>query len=258
MTPRRIQKPMPLRGRRSAFPADAIGDEFSPNALNVRFRFGEARGGPGRALFDDGPTNQKALWIGNFSRSDDVIWPVMFTENKLFRRGFGTPGDVNAWLEVTGTFVPLIDNRRMGVAVGEDRLFFSRGNEEIASWGGNSAVPFDLISNEPGFEGIGNTTNGIAARYLEYWNNRVIAGYTVEAGVNPTKANRLRWSQSGDFRKWDETLGLGAGFLDLNSEGAEAISGIKTLGDNLVVYRKHSVTEIVKTGTLAPTHREIV
>lgn len=247
-TPRRIRKPMPLRGRRTSWPADSIGPEYSPNALNVRFRFGEVRGGPGRGLFDRGPAVQKVNRIETFSLSNSTVWLMMLLQNKLYRRG----GAANAWVEVTGTFVPA-GTRRFSTAMGEDQFFFSRGQDQIAAWDGNTANQFRLIKTDVGFEGITGGVECVPAQCLEYFNERLVAANTVEGGI--TKANRIRWSQSGDYRKWDETKQLGAGFLDLNDEGAEPIRALKSLGNRCIVYRRHSLGDLTPTGTLTPIHR---
>lgn len=247
-------KPMPLKGRKTAWPADSIGPEFTPNVLNVRFKFGEARNAPGRGLYDRGPVSEAAHRLETFAKSNDVTWFLMLTEDKLYRRGNSAPADSNVWTQITGTFSPG-GSSRWAVAQGEDKFFFCRGDDEIAYWDGLTANQFDKISNVAGFEGIA-AGGGIKAKCLEYWNNRLIAANTVEGGT--TKGNRIRWSQSGDYRKWNESLGLGAGFLDISSDGYEAIRQIKALRNNLVVYRKHSISELSATGTLSPVHIENV
>lgn len=249
--PRRIQKPMPLRGRYTSAPADVIGQEHTPNALNIRFRFGQARSGPGRGFYDHPVGGGKALRIDNFSLSTDTIWPIEMTESKLFRRGNLVPGDVDDWFEIAGTFVPS-DDRRWTVASGEDRFFFSRGTEQIAQWNGIGGDQFDFVKNVVGFEGITGGTECVAARCLEYFNNRLIAANVIEGST--TKSNRIRWSQNGDFRKWNDLVQLGAGFLDLNDEGAESILSMKALGNRCITYRKHSIGQLVPTGSLSPTH----
>lgn len=254
-TPRRIMKPMPLKGLRSSWPADSIGPEYSPRAINVRFNFGEVRNAPGRGLFDGSPINEPVIKIDNFSLSTDIIWVIMMTRTHLYRRGNVNPGDVLSWFPITGA-PSLGGPRRWSTAVGEDQFFFCKGNTNIMHWDGVGADPYELIESVAGFQGIGGGTAGISAFALEYFNNRLMAANTVEGGIE--KANRIRWAQSADYRKWDETLGLGAGFMDLNSEGSEAILNIKALGNNLVVYRKQSISEIIPTGTLTPTFIENV
>jgi hypothetical protein len=252
-TPIRIRKPMPLKGRRTAFPADSIGQDYSPNALNVRFKFGEVRPAPGHGFYDHAVAAEKGLRIENFPMSTDMVWPLYLTDSKLFRRGNAAPGDVDAWFEVAGTLSPS-GTRRWSTATGEDKFFFCRGSDEILYWDGIAANQFDAVSNVTDFEGIAGGTDGIAARCLEYFNNRVIAANVVEDGTTIT--NRIRWSENGDYRKWDETKQNGAGFLDLNTGGSEPIEAIKVLGEHCMWYRKHTIGHIVATGTLAPVHIE--
>lgn len=248
-TTKRIQKPMPLKGRRTAWPADMIGQDFSPNAINVRFIFGEARSGPGRKLFDAAPVNELVHRFDDLSLSTDVVWALMLTTTHLYRRGVSTPGDFEQWSEILGTFTPT-GTRRWAATSGEDKFFFSRGTDEIAYWDGVSIDQFDLVKNVVGFQGIGGTANCVAARYLDYFDDSLIAANVVENGT--ILANRIRYTESGDFRHWDETQALGAGFFDLNDDGAEAILNIRDLQGREVIYRKHSISDLTPTGTLAP------
>jgi hypothetical protein len=228
-----------------------IGQDYSPNAVNVRFRFGEVRPTPGRSLFDGDVAGQKALAITNFSMSNGTIWPLLLTDNKLFRLGNLSPGDSRNWTKINGTFTPTIFHR-WGFCVGEDKFFFSNSADEIAYWDGDTTHPFDMISSVAGFEGTGaNPAHAPTARFLEYFNGRVLLGNVTEGGT--ILANRLRWPYNGDFRKWNETQQLGAGFMDLNEEGAEAIRGVKALDDRCIVYKRNSIGDLTPTGTLSPT-----
>ena len=249
--PRRVIKPMPLKGRYTSAPADAIGPEYSPNALNVRFRFGEVKPGPGRGLFDAAPVNSPIQIVSQFGLSEGTLWPFMLPESKLFRRGNLTPFDTNKWLEVTGTLVPT-GLRKWSWTSGEDHLFFCRGNDTVMEWDGNPANQFDLIANDPQFEPVDGAVGVMsAARFMEYFAERLVLANVVEAGT--TFVNRLRWSKRADYRKWDSTLGLGAGFLDIPTEHSQPINGMKALGDRLAVYSQSSIIDVVETGQIDPT-----
>lgn len=248
--PKRTSKPLPLKGRFTSAPGMAIGPEYSPNALNVRFRFGEVRPTPGRGLFSGIPFNEQVQVIGEFGLSTGILWPVMMTTTKLFRRGNTQPFDSNSWVEVTGTLVPsgLVP---WSYTTGEDHFFFCRGSDSIMEWDGNPAHQFDLIKNVAGFEpvdGVGGVSP--APRFLEYFGDRLLCANVVENGV--LFNNRLRWPQSGDFRKWNSTLALGAGFTDIPLPNAEAITGMKALGDKLAVYSHHAIVDVVRTGLVDP------
>jgi len=238
---------MPLQGLKSSWPADEIGQDFAARALNVRFRFGTARPAPGRGLFDRAPSVQSCLWLGQFPLSTGVNWPMMLTETKLYRRGSGAPNTPNTWTEIHGGFTPT-GSSRWGVASGEDQLFFSRGTEEIAVWDGTPGDNFVKISTIAGYEGITGGATAIACKTMDYFNNRLVCANVIENGT--TLVNRVRWPENGDYRKWDETKQLGAGFLDLFSEGAEEILALRALNDRGVIYRLHSITDLVPTGNL--------
>src|SRR6185369_10164549 len=127
MTPRRLAKPMPLRGLRSSWPADSLGNEYSPNCLNIRFRFGEIRPAPGRNILSGiVSVGQEPMYIGAFSLADGTIWPVMLTKNKLWRWGNTAPGTPRQWHQVQpGDTVPS-GSTRWTVAFGEGVMFFAR------------------------------------------------------------------------------------------------------------------------------------
>lgn len=249
MTPTRVHKPMPLRGRRTAFPADSIGDDFTPNCLNVRFRFGEIRPTPGRGLMAGSVgAGQKPLWIGQFPQLDGTTWVVMLTTTRAFRWGDGSPGIPREWHEILpGDTVPS-GSSRWSVAVGESKLFFGRRDDLIYYWTGVSSDPFRSIAAQGGVQGTVPK-----AKFLEYFNNRLIAIYTVESAVD--KANRLRWAESGNFLHWDETLGLGAGFLDLAEGGQEQIRGARSFSTQLSVLTRMTVKDIVAS-PVPPIHSE--
>ena len=244
VTPVRVRKPMPLKGRFTALPADAIGDDFSPGGINVRFRFGEVRSAPGRDIFA-GPAfgGENSLNLTRFQLFDTTEWVLQLTKSRLFRFGFGAPGVPREWHNVPKNIPPNpLGTRVWSTAVGENHFFFARG-EEIFQWNGNALSAYDVIT----------PTSGTVpkARFLAYFNNRLIAGFVQEGGN--TFANRIRWSQNGDFTKWDDTVGLGAGFLDFMDVDELEIRGMLPLQNVLVVYTKFAIINVFPTGSLDPT-----
>lgn len=247
MTPVRITKPMPLKGLRSSWPPDALGDDYSPDCLNVRFRFGEIRPTPGRGVLSGIVANETPLYIGAFSLSDGTIWPVMLTSKKLWRWGRVGPGTPRQWHQVQpGDTVPG-GSTRWSVAFGEGVMFFAREEDLIYYWDGNPDHPFRSIAAQPGVQG-----SVPKAKYVEYFNNRLVCGFTIE-GAN-IFSNRVRWAESGNYLHWDSTLGLGAGFLDLLEEKQEPIKGIRALGDSMVILSRSALKEMTGTRTLDPVH----
>jgi hypothetical protein len=84
-------------------------------------------------------------------------------------------------------------------------------------------------------------------RFIEYFNNRLMAGNVAMAGQS--WANRVVWPMNGDHTTW---TGNGAGFLDLYEPEQEPIQGMKVLSNHLTVFREHSITDLIATGTLTP------
>src|SRR6516164_11800141 len=98
LTPRRIRKPMPLRGYRPSWPADNIGQDYTPNCRNVRFTFGKVRDAPGRDILTGPVSNETVRSISQFARIDGItIWPMLLTDTKLFRWGDTSPGNPPQW-----------------------------------------------------------------------------------------------------------------------------------------------------------------
>jgi hypothetical protein len=233
-----------------------MGDLYSPNCLNVRFRFGEVRPTPGRDnLAGPDVTPQPALWIGQFPLLNGLIWAIKLTTTKMYRWGDTSPGVPRMWFEILpGDSTPL-GASRWTVAIGEGKMFFCRIEDPVYFWDGLAASPFKEISTQAGFEGIGS--GGMPkAKYCEYFNNRLILMYTVEGST--TFANRVRWPENGNFLKWDETAALGAGFLDLVEGGQEPIRNGKSFGSGsrMFIGTRRTIKDMIPTGSLDPVHQE--
>ena len=172
--PPRVRKPIPLRGRRSSWPGDAIGDEYSPNALNVRFRFGEVRQTPGRNVLSGPETSEAASVICQFPMIDGAtIWPMKLATTKVMRWGNISPANPRQWHQVQGTFVP-VGTRRWSIVIGENKIFFCRGDNTIAYWDG-------LVTSK--FQQIVATDGGTVprARFLQHLNSHLVGAFTIEA-----------------------------------------------------------------------------
>lgn len=232
---------MPRR-LRSSWPSDQLEDDDSPRCLNVRFRFGEVRPAPGRNVLAGGKSEQ-VLGLFRFPISDGTEWTVKLTESELQRWGEGSPGTPRTWAKVPGLTTFAGGTRRWSAIAAEDRFFFARGNEKIMRWPSGSTSPGTGF-----FETIPASAGTVpTARLVRYYNERLIALDTTEGGVR--RANRLRWAVNGNHTDWS---GTGSGFLDLFQEREEPILNAELLGDRLVIYRQHSIVDIVKTGVLTP------
>jgi hypothetical protein len=228
-----IRRPIPTGGWANNVPADALDPNQSPNLLNVRFRFGELRPCPGRAAFAPAVASP-VQDIARFSSDDRTKWIVMLTDQYLYKWGDASPASPAAWVQAGG--VALTGSGRWSWCVGEDCFFFARdGGNGIYRWkGGQNLV--DKVPNAPA-----------DVTFVEYYNHRLMAGNLVEAGKS--WSNRIRWPINLDHTNW---TGDGSGFMDLYEPEQEPIQGMKVLGNRLCVFREHSITDLVATGTLTP------
>jgi hypothetical protein len=158
----------------------------------------------------------------------------MLTDQYLYKWGDAAPGTPAAWIKATGEV--LTGSGRWSWCVGEDYFFFARdGGNGIYRWkGGTSAV--EKVPGAPS-----------DVTFVEYYNNRLMAGNLVEAAKS--WSNRIRWPVNANHTDW---TGSGSGFLDLYEPEQEPIQGMKVLGNRLVVFREHSITDLVARGTLTP------
>lgn len=242
---------MPSR-LRSAFASDSLNAADSPRALNVRFIFGEVRQGPGRGLISGPSIAESILSLSRFPLNDGSEWILKLTQTKAFRWGEGTPGAPRQFHEILGSGITG-SLRRWSTAAAEGRFFFSRGLDQIQRWPAGSDAPIN-IANRP-YEVIPASAGTVPrARFVEYFNDRLVAFSTTEGGV--TYAQRARWAANGDHTNWDDTAGLGAGFLELFEGDEEPILGVKALGKEGMVYKRSSISALVPTGQLSPTFQE--
>ena len=233
----RIRKPLGFSGLNRMVPSDVIEDRESPNLRNVRVRFGEIRETAGRDILSGPVVGQDALYIGRFFLVDGTEWTFMLTENNLLRWGNSIPGTPRQWHIASGPSIT--GTRRFGVTSGEGYLFFSRkeSGTGIYRWPGGTGA-YALITG---------TGTAPPAKFVEYYNDRLIAANIIDSATDRT--NRIRWSIQADHTNWS---GTGSGFADLYSGVEEPITGLLSLNDRVVVYRKHTITEMYRTGTLSP------
>lgn len=236
---------MPVGGLMTSIPEDQLEDRHTPRCVNVRFRFGEVIPRPGSALFSNKQAVEEVREITEFIDPTPDAWILHFLQTKLYRWGNSAPGTPRDWFQVTGG-PSITANRRWSLTAGEGRLFFTN-DADVLTWAGTGTYSDITDADTSGIF----VTEKVDARYIEYFNNRLMLGYVNEAsGVKPV---RVRWPRNGDYTRWDDTLGLGAGFLDLFEEGEEDITGLKAIQDRLAVYKKQAIIDIVPTGQVTPT-----
>jgi len=228
-----VRRAIPIGGMATNMPADQLAEGQSPNLINVRFRFNEIRASPGRAALAP-PVASPIQEIARFSVDDTTKWIVMLTDQYLYKFGDTYPGTPASWIQVPG--VALGGTGRWSWCSGEDCFFFARKQGGgVYRWkGGSTSV--DKVPNCPATD----------VRFVEYYNNRLLTANVAEAGKS--WANRVRYPVNGDHTNW---TGSGSGFIDLYEPEQEPIQGLKVLSNRCAVYREHSITDLVASGTIA-------
>jgi hypothetical protein len=158
----------------------------------------------------------------------------MLTDQYLYKWGDASPGSPAAWVKASG--LSLTGTGRWSWCVGEDYLFFARdGGNGIYRWKGGTN-PVEKVPGAP---------QDVA--FVEYYNHRLLAANNIESGKS--WANRIRWPINANHENW---TGAGSGAIDFYEPEQEPIQGIRVLGNRCVVFREHSITDLIATGTLSP------
>jgi hypothetical protein len=116
------------------------------------------------------------------------------------------------------------------------------GKDKVYCWDGNSANNFVALR-----EGMGDPTEVPTARFCASYIDRLFLAYVTENPAGTTHSTRVRWSKNGDFAAEDGFTALGSGAVDL-TEVPGAITGIKTLGDDLIIYFTEGIMRGSRTG----------
>lgn len=260
-----VRKPMPLQGLNTALPTDLLSPGFAAACKNVRFRFGEVRARPGSGTLSAAQIAEPVTGLFEFVRASNDLagialsaetkWITMLQDTKMYRFGDSVPGSPASWFEVAGPVgQPFNSVTRWSITSGEGYMFFA-SDDSVYRWDGNNLNAYEAVPITTG-TAIWAGGGPPKARFVAYFNNRLVLAFTHEsAGLYP---QRLRWSESGDHRRWDDTTGTGAGFIDLFEDGEEQITAIVPLGNRLMVYKEHSITEVIPTGDVTAPHRTVV
>jgi hypothetical protein len=231
-----LRHPVPTGGLVTSTPSDQLSMDKSPVVRNVRFRFGAVYPMPGREILGS-PVDALPKTIARFSVDDQTKWLVMLTDNALWRWGDVSPGTPPAWYKVGGPVLGGVG--RWDWTTGEDCFFFARdGAGGIWKWDGISTSAIQKVPTGTLVE---------QCRFVEYFNNRLLAGSIVDTGIR--WSNRVRWPINGNHMDWTSD---GSGYLDFYEPEQEPLQGLKVLGNRCVVLREHSLTDLVATGTLEP------
>jgi hypothetical protein len=80
------------------------------------------------------------------------------------------------------------------------------------------------------------------AKTCESFFNYLLLGNTSEGGT--TYGSRLRWSDLGDLQSWPAN-----NYIDIEPDDGDSIVAVKRYQSNLYVFKKHSIHEVIITGS---------
>jgi len=104
--------------------------------------------------------------------------------------------------------------------------------------------PFNWDATRNGQASVGEVVAAIsltAAKYVEEYNNYLFYANVVVSGTNHT--SRIYWSNLKDTETWTAT-----DFIDISQDDGQQITGMKVLGDRLVVFKTRSIYNVFYTG----------
>ncbi len=131
-------------------------------------------------------------------------------------------------------------------------LTITAGDEIIADWvtsrdyaiGTNGVdLPWKIKSDDPTFTASVLTvpTDLTKAKFVETFSNYLfLANVTVDSAIHPT---RIYWSNIGEIETWTST-----DFNHVSRDDGQAITGLKTLGEQLVIFKERSIHKAIFTG----------
>lgn len=167
-------------------------------------------------------------------------------ETTIHRWGISAPATPRAFEQIPPASTPIVAApRKWSTTTAEDKFFFVNGGE-IFRW------PSTTDPTTGTYQALVDIATGGTpprAKFLEYFNNQLFAGYTIEG--SDTFAYRVRWAVDANHLDWGSTT---SGFLDFFEDSQEPVTQIKCLGDRLVVYKEHAIIDLIATGILLPRY----
>lgn len=210
-------------GLNSTFSSLNVGDNESTDCLNIDYdKFGSIIKRSGYSTLNSVAFNSSATWnsLFWFELSSGTNYLIGTCGNKLAKMD-GLDG---TWDDIT------------------DTLTITAGNNNQWTWTSflDTAIGTNGVDLPAQWTGTGNGTaasvpTGLTkAKFVENWNRFVFyANVTVSGTAHPT---RIYYSDIDSVSSWNS-----ASFRDMNKNDGQDITGIKKLGDRLVIYKERSI-----------------
>lgn len=159
--------------------------------------------------------------------------PVAVIGNKIYRMdslGSGEPD--GTWDDISGTAVVLTTGATYPISWATFTTGVI-GTNDID-------VPFKW-ANSGSASALTVPTGLTRAKFVTVFQNYLFLANLVVSGVD--RPNRFYWSAIKDIGTWDD-----ADFIEVSPDDGEEITGFKTLGANLIVYKTQSIYSVSFTG----------
>lgn len=209
----------------------SLQDNEIRDVLNMDYsKFGSLVKRNGYSQLNADPFNSGATWtsLHYFERSDEIDY-LMGTCGNMLGKMDALGG---SWDDITGALtITAGTNNRFSWITFKDTAYGTNGVDLPIKWtaSGNGAL-WTVV------------TNLEKAKYVETFENYVfMANVTVNGTDHPT---RIYWSCINEPEIWTAT-----DFNEIGYKDGQAITGIKVLGDRLVIFKERSIYFAFFTGS---------
>ena len=230
-------KPIPLSyiklngGLNTAAGPLGVADNESPNLQNIDFEkggsFGQRNGytALNTSTIDAGQPIDGLYWFINTSISK----PIAICNSKVYRMDTSSGEPDGTWDDITGA-----------ASITADKHFDFETFTGYALMTNDWDVPLKW-SGAGNVEALDVPTGLTRAKFVTQFQNYCFLGNVVVSGVD--RPSRFYFSALRDITSWNV-----AHFYEVSMEDGEEITGMKVLGDRLVVYKTNSIYIVTFTG----------
>lgn len=152
------------------------------------------------------------------------------------------------YLNPDGTYNPLLDPSG-NLFNPTSSIFFSTEIFLNNLLFANGGAPLSYVQGDQNFFTAGNVPG--TCFFLGKLASHLMMINTIEPTISTLGSmnftNRVRWSASGDFTQWDETVDLTAGAVDI-SDVEDQLTGWATIGQTGFAFRNNGITTFSPTG----------
>jgi hypothetical protein len=208
-----------------------LADQESPNLQNVRFDKGILKKELGSRPFGKGVLDGYVMHIDSFPMRSGSVHDLFVTPTTVYHLQSNGSFLSKVTTSLTGTEDDNFSSATGLDASGNDIFILTNGVDDIQKWDGGAGD----------FTDLGGLTT-ILAKFVIFYQNRLILGWTTESGTKcPT---RCRWSVLGDP---EDFSGAGSGFVEL-IDTTDWVTGFCYFKNRLFVIKERSIWELIYVG----------